>query len=112
MIDGAGRTRTPGPQARLDELVEMLLFTLPGERAMRPDLGTPVNELLFEGMNDALAAALQVAIHGALMQHLGDVLDIREVEVTAAETALDVRIVYAPPGVAQARTVSFKRDRP
>ena len=107
-----GRTRVPDLETRLSELVEMLLFTIPGERVMRPDLGTPVTELLFEGMNDALDAALQVAIHGALTQHLADLADIREVEVTSEDTAIAVSIVYAPLNEPEERTILFRRDRP
>jgi len=107
-----GRTRTPAPDARLTELVEMLLYTIPGERVMRPDLGTPVTELLFEGMNDALDAALQVTIHGALTQHLAGIVDVREVEVISEGTTLEVSITYAPLGEQAPRKILFKRDRP
>lgn len=107
-----GRTRTPDPEQRLRELVEMLLYTIPGERVMRPDLGTPVTELLFEGMNDALGAALQVAIHGALVQHLTGLVDVREVEVTTDDSAVVVSIVYGSLYDPTSRKVQFRRDRP
>ena len=107
-----GRTRAPDAETRLRELVEMLLYAIPGERVMRHDLGTPVTELLFEGMTDALSAALQVAIHGALAQHLAGLVDVREVEVTAEESAIAVSIVYVPLADPSPRTIQFKRDRP
>jgi len=107
-----GRTRTPDPDTWLTELVEMLLYTIPGERVMRPDLGTPVTELLFEGMNDALDAALQAAIHGALTQHLAGIVDVRAVEVNSEDTTIEVSIVYAPLGEQKSRNILFKRDRP
>jgi len=109
---GTGRTRVPDEETRLAELVEMLLFTLPGERVMRPDLGTPVTELLFEGLNDALDAALQMAIQGALTQHLAGTLVVREVTVNSDDTSIEVNVVYGPPGEAAARTIQFRRDRP
>ena len=107
-----GRSRVPDEVECLNELVEMLLFTIPGERVMRPDLGTPVTELLFEGMNDALDAALQVAIHGALTQHLAGILDVREVEVNSSDSTIEISVVYAPPGEPHGRTIVFRRDRP
>ena len=107
-----GRTRAPDVETRVRELVEMLLFTIPGERVMRPDLGTPVAGLLFEAMNDALSAALQVAIHGALTQHLAALVDVREVDVSADGAVLDIRITFAPAGEPRARTIAFRRDRP
>jgi uncharacterized protein len=107
-----GRTRVPDVELRLKELIEMLLYTIPGERVMRPGFGTPVIGLLFEGMSDALDAALQAAIHGALMQHLAGIADIRSVEVQAQGSALEVTIVYAPAGEQVQRSIQFKRDRP
>ena len=107
-----GRTRAPDADARLRELVEMLLFTIPGERVMRPALGTPVAALLFEGMNDALAAALQSSIHAALQQWLGDVLEVVAVEVDAAGTTLVVDVTFRGLHESEARQIRFKRERP
>jgi len=108
-FSSTGRTRVPDDEMRVRELVEMLLFTLPGERVMRPDLGTPVVGLLFEGMHDALAATLQVSIHAALQQWLGDLLEVRDVTVTADDTTLAVDISYALAGEPQTRHIEFKR---
>ncbi|MCK0195351.1 GPW/gp25 family protein [Ancylobacter sp. 6x-1] len=107
-----GRSAVPTVERRVTELIEMLLFTIPGERVMRPDLGTPITELLFEGLNETLAAALQVAVHGALTQHLAGIVDVREVEVEAADTTLEVTIAYAPFGESETQRIQFRRDRP
>lgn len=108
---GTGRTREPDVETRVRELVEMLLFTIPGERAMRPDLGTPVMGLLFEGLNDALSAALQVSLHAALQQWLGDIIEVREVAVKAVESTLLVNVAYALAGEATQHRIEFKRER-
>jgi uncharacterized protein len=108
---GTGRTRVPDMETRVRELVEMLLFTIPGERVMRPDLGTPVMGLLFEGLNDALAAALQVSLHAALQQWLVDLIDVREVAVDAVESTLLVNVVYALVGESSQHRIEFKRER-
>jgi Bacteriophage baseplate protein W len=110
-FSATGRSRVPDAETRVRELVEMLIFTLPGERVMRPDLGTPVAGLIFEGLNDALAATLQVSIHAALQQWLGDILEVREVAVAAEDTTLAVDITYALAGEPQARHIEFRRDR-
>jgi phage baseplate assembly protein W len=108
---GTGRTRVPDVETRVRELVEMLIFTIPGERVMRPDLGTPIMGLLFEGMNDALAAALQVSLHAALQQWLADIIEVREVSVVAVDTALQVEVVYSLVGDSTQQRVEFKRER-
>lgn len=107
-----GRTAESGGAARLRELVEMLLFTQAGERVMRPTLGTPISGLLFEGMNDALAAALQSSIHAALQQWLGDVLVIVGVDVSAEDTTLAVTVTYRDINDTQPRQIEFRRGRP
>jgi len=106
-----GRTRLPGTETRVRELVEMLLFTIPGERVMRPDLGTPVMGLLFEGLNDALAATLKVSLHAALQQWLGDIVEVREVSVETVESTLLVNVVYALVGESTQHHIQFKRER-
>lgn len=107
-----GRTRVSDADARLRELIEMLLFTIPGERVMRPSLGSPVAALLFEGLSDALAAALQTSIQAALQQWLGDVLEVVEVSVETIDTALVVTVVYRALHETDARRIQFKRERP
>lgn len=107
-----GRTLQPGPEERLRDLVEMLLFTRPGERVMRPTLGTPVAALLFEGLNDALAAALHTSIHAALQQWLADELVVAEVDVESDGTALLVTVAYRDPHESTLRRIEFRRERP
>lgn len=107
-----GRTRVPDARTRLSELVEMLLFTIPGERVMRPTLGTPISGLLFEGLNDALSAALQASIHAALQQWLGDVLNVIEVTVGIEGTALVVTVTYRDVHESDVRHIEFRRERP
>jgi len=106
-----GRTRVPAPDMCVRELLEMLLFTLPGERVMRADLGTPLAGLVFEGLGDALAATLQVSIHAALQQWLGHVIEVRETDVVAEDTALVVTVAYALIGEPESRRIEFRRER-
>jgi uncharacterized protein len=108
---GSGRTRVPDAEQRVRELVEMLIFTMPGERAMRPDLGTPVMGLLFEGLNDALTAALQVSLHAALQQWLAGIVDVREVTVEAVESTLRVGVIYSLASETTQHRIEFKRER-
>jgi phage baseplate assembly protein W len=110
-FSSVGRTRQADAPTRVRELVEMLLFTMPGERVMRPDLGTPVMGLLFEGLNDALAAALQVSLHAALQEWLADEIEVREVTVDTQDTALLVGISYSLAGETAQHRIEFKRER-
>ena len=48
------------------DLLEQLLFTRPGERLTRPQLGVGLSDLLFGPLSDDVAAAAQVA---AVLDH-------------------------------------------
>ncbi len=58
-IDGRGRTTLVGKSQHLLEMLEVLLFTSPGERVNQPDFGGGVRGLVFAGNSPELAAALR-----------------------------------------------------
>ncbi len=94
-FDGSGRTATAGDAAHVRDLIEQVLFTSPGERVNRPTFGSGLMQLVFAPKSDALAAATQVSVHGALQQWLGDILMVEGVEVRRDEAALRVTVRYA-----------------
>lgn len=94
-FDGSGRTATSGDAAHVRDLIEQVLFTSPGERVNRPTFGSGLMQLVFAPNSDALAAATQVSVHGALQQWLGDILMVEGVEVRRDEAALRVTVRYA-----------------
>ncbi len=97
-IDGRGRTR----EARRDEsndeyikgLVEQLLFTAPGERVMRPDFGSGLQQLLFAGNSPELASTTQMLVQGALQQWLGNLIVVESVTIEAIDATLHVEVIY------------------
>lgn len=97
-IDGRGRSR----EARRDEdndeyirgLIEQVLFTAPGERLMRPDFGSGLQQLLFAGNSPELAATTQMLVQGALQQWLGNLIVIESVAIEAVDSALHVDVIY------------------
>ena len=44
---GRSATVTYGSDAHVHQMLELLIFTMAGERVMRPDLGSPVNNMVF-----------------------------------------------------------------
>ena len=111
VFSATGRTRQPDVSAWVNELIEMLLFTIPGERVMRPDLGTPVMGLVFEGLGDALAATIQVSLQAALQQWLADLVEVRDVTVDSADSTLLITVAYAVAGETSVHRIEFKRER-
>lgn len=93
-FDGSGRTAAADDEEHIRDLIEQLLFTAPGERVNRPSFGSGLMQLVFAPNSDALAAATQMAVHGALQQWLGEVVLIEAVDVGHEEAALRVTVRY------------------
>lgn len=60
--------------------IEMILFTRPGERVMRPDFGSFVPDLLWEPNDDILAISLRATIEEALVEW-EDRIQLGEIEI-------------------------------
>jgi len=95
-LDTRGRTALVDDEQYLRGLVEQVLFTRPGERVNRPELGSGVDRLVFAPSDDALARSTEALVHGALQQWLGDLLRIEEVAVRSNDSTLEVTIAYTP----------------
>ena len=94
MIDGAGRVATTGVDDHVRDMIEQVLFTRPGERAMRPDFGCGLAELVFEPNDPVLAAATELRVRAALQRWLSDVADVDRVGVRAEGNRLVVEVSW------------------
>lgn len=93
-IDIGGRTAGTGYDDHIREMIEQLLFTVPGERVNRPDFGSGLLQLVFAPNSDALAAATQFAVAAALQQWLGDVIEVQSVVIENVDSTLIVDVRY------------------
>jgi hypothetical protein len=93
-FDARGRTASTPDDAHIRELLEQVLFTTPGERVNRPTFGSGLLQLVFAANNDALAAATQLAVQGALQQWLGDLIEVEAVRVERDDATLQVTLQY------------------
>lgn len=103
-IDQTGRTAVVDPDREIRELIEQLLFVAPGERVMRPTLGSGVAQMVFAPANEQISATAQHLVQGALQTWLGDRLSIDDVAVTAEEAVLTVTIRYRVRQTGEAAT--------
>ncbi|MCA9970702.1 MAG: GPW/gp25 family protein [Anaerolineales bacterium] len=107
-IDSRGRTAVPPTtDAHLQQLIEQVLFTNPGERVNRPDFGAGVMQLMFAPDNDEMAAATEFLIRGALQQWLGDLIQVEAVQIRAEEANLHIVIQYVRRQDQQRQTVEL-----
>jgi Bacteriophage baseplate protein W len=108
-IEPGGRTATTEEADHIRDLVEQLLFTMPGERVMRPDFGSGLMQLVFQPNSDELATAVQLLVQGSLQQWLGELITVEAVEVTADESTIEVVIRYVVRLTQERRTETFNR---
>ncbi|UBF28587.1 GPW/gp25 family protein [Kovacikia minuta CCNUW1] len=93
-IDGRGRLATASEEEHIHQMIEQVLFVLPGERVNRADFGTGVQQLIFAPNSEELAAATEFLIKAALEQWLGDLIEVDEVGVVSEDATLQITILY------------------
>ncbi|HSG14939.1 MAG TPA: GPW/gp25 family protein [Anaerolineae bacterium] len=106
---GNGRTAAADYADHIRDMVEQLLFTNPGERVNRPELGSGLQQMVFMPNSAEMAAALQFVVQSNLQQYLGELIDLDEVRVEADEATLSVTIVYVIRRTQERRVEEFER---
>jgi phage baseplate assembly protein W len=93
-------------------MIELVLFTSPGERVNRPDFGCGLKQLVFAPASDVLATATQQLVHGALLRWLSNVILVESVDVNIGDGALAVTVVYSRRDTGERREDLFSRPIP
>jgi uncharacterized protein len=88
-------------------MIYELLFTNPGERVNLPDFGCGLLQMVFRPNSEALAAATQLLVQGALQQWLGDVIAVQKLSVNNIEERLEINLVYLRRDTGQQVQVQF-----
>jgi phage baseplate assembly protein W len=109
-FDKTGRTAITDAADHIRDMIEQLLFTSPGERVNRPDFGSGLLQMVFAPNSPELAAALQFTTQAALQRYLGDLIDLRELQVTADDARLSVTVRYAVRRTGSETTETFVRN--
>jgi len=94
-VSSLGRTAEAADARHVRDLIEQVLFTIPGERVMRPDFGSGVAQLVFAPNSVELASATQMLIQGSLQQWLGEVIVVQGVRVEANDAVLEITVQYS-----------------
>jgi len=109
-FDGRRRTAATGDDDHIRDMIEQLLLTSPGERVNRPDFGSGLLQLVFAPNSPELAAALQFTMQAALQRWLGDVIEVRALEVTSQDSTLTVDLRYLVRRTNQEQAAQFTRQ--
>ncbi|WP_144109690.1 GPW/gp25 family protein [Paraburkholderia sp. BCC1886] len=108
-FDPRGRTAQASDAEHVRDMIEQLLFSNPGDRVNRPDLGSGLQQMVFAPNSPELSAALQFTVQASLQRWLGDVIDIKALTVVSDESALRVDVQYMIRGTTQQTTAQFVR---
>jgi phage baseplate assembly protein W len=106
-VDSRGRTALTSDSDHLSDMLKLLLFTHPGERVNRPDFGGGCLQLPFNLDSLELAAALKFNLQANLQRWLGDLVDVRDLTVTAEQATLTVCLKYVVRPTNQVQTDTF-----
>jgi len=109
-FDSSGRTATTGNDEHIRDLIEQVLFTIPGERVNRPTFGTNLMQLVFAPNSPELAATTQFLVQGALQEWLGELIQVEAVQVTSEDATLAVVVQYRIRRTQQRQTATFTRE--
>jgi len=104
---GLGRTSECSDEEHLRDLIEQVLLTSPGERVNLPTFGSGLMQLVFAPNSDTLAAATELSVQAALQQWLGDLIEVKAVEVANVESTLSVTVTYLSRRTGEERTAEL-----
>ena len=108
-LGAENRTATTDEDEHIRDLIEQVLFTSPGERVNRPDFGTGLKQFLFDPNRSELATALESVVQGALQRWLGQLIQVKNVDVQSEDSTLTVLVEYSILRSREDRSAAFER---
>lgn len=104
-FDGRGAIASPSPAEHVRQLIELALLTIPGERVNRPQFGSGLIRSIFETVDPAYIATLELETDAMLRSQLSGVIEVTDLRITLVDTRLTVAIDYVavPQGAASAQ---------
>ncbi len=106
------RTATTDRTDHIRDLIEQVLFTVPGERVNRPEFGSGLMQLVFGPSSEEVATATQFLVQGALQQTLGELIEVGGVDVQSEDATLTVTVQYLVRSTQQRQVDRFTRGGP
>jgi phage baseplate assembly protein W len=107
-IDPASRqAQRAAYEAHVAQMVRQVLLTAPGERADLPEFGCGLRALIFAGNSDVLSSSARMLVQQSLTRWLADAITVRQVEVTADDSTLLVRVDYLLVSTRAAQSVEL-----
>ena len=108
-ITASGRTRQATRAEHLQQLMELVLLTNPGDRVNWPDFGAGLLQSVFSPASTALSGTVEALVQSALLQWMSELIrvDAVTVEVSADGNGLDIVVVYTDLATNHTATATF-----
>ncbi len=97
-FNSTGGTTTTGFRDHKRDMLLQFLLTMPQERVNRPDFGTPLARMCFEGNSQGMAEVIQFVAKAGLHRWLGQFIEVVELSASAEESTLLVELKYRISG--------------
>lgn len=108
-FDGRGRTAAADDHEHICDMIEQFLFTNLGERVNRPDFGSGLLQMVFAANSPELASALQFTMQAGLNRWLGDLIELRALDVQSDGAELRLTVNYVVRRTSETRTMQLVR---
>ncbi|MGA2047766.1 MAG: GPW/gp25 family protein [Terracidiphilus sp.] len=97
-IDAAsGQAATTDYASHVEQMIQQVLLTDPGERVCLPTFGAGLRRLLFAPMNSSLTATTTLIVQQSLNQWLSNQITVQKVTVTTANSTPNPTAPGQPP---------------
>jgi phage baseplate assembly protein W len=103
-----GAVATAQRVAHIRQMIEQVLFTMPGERVMYPDFGVGLERLVFETTGNEVMTATQSLVSAALQRWLGDVISVREVKLNVNDATVSIDVLYELVDTRETQSETFQ----
>ena len=102
-----------GSDAHVRQMLTLLIMTIPQERVMNPDFGSPAMQLLFSAGNGPVAVALQSTLHATIMQWMGHLIALQDLSVDFDESTavLEITVTYEVLRSKMPDRLTVRKDR-
>lgn len=108
-VDDRGGIAMVSGERELEQAIQIILLTYPGERPMRPRFGSRLRDFVFRSADNSTAAELAHEVRSAVRQWEPRV-DVHEVRVApnpVEHNRLDVEVVYVVKATNDRRNLVF-----
>jgi phage baseplate assembly protein W len=108
-VNASGGVALVQRERELEEAMQLILMTYPGERPMRPEFGSRLRDFVFRGISDETMAEIALEVRNALLrwEPRVDVVDVVVTPDPDDRSLVYIDISYRPKNVNDRRNLVF-----